>query len=69
MNPSKKITCVTSAEETQIITTAAIRNKPALYLQPITQYYQENTHKRSNKKLPRSRNFKKMKTQDYFYGS
>lgn len=30
------LTCVTSAEVTQMITTAAIRNKPALYRQPIT---------------------------------
>ena len=30
------VTWVTSAEVTQMITTAAIRNKPALYLQPIT---------------------------------
>ena len=30
-----KITWVTSAEVTHIITTAAIKNKPALYLQPM----------------------------------
>lgn len=31
----RRDTWVTSAEETQMITTAAIRNKPALYLHPI----------------------------------
>jgi hypothetical protein len=38
----EELTCVTSAEVTHIITTAPIRNNPALYLQLITNQTGQN---------------------------
>lgn len=64
---SKEITWVTSAEVTQMITTVAIRNRPALYLQPIAEF--KNAQKNQNFKGSRNRSWKQLRSSRLLMGS